>query len=260
MVNETMMQSDPFVGRWHGLVSTTNWEKGRIILEWRQAFDNAEDAAGDHSDEAWSQKVGGVTPQHVGRLRRVYERFHGQYESFDGLFWSHFHAALDWQDAEMWLEGAVQSGWSVSQMRRQRWETLGSIPEQEPLEDQVVASELDEDVDVGESEVPDDSEPITRSLETVENLDKRTNSPEAGEFKAHPEDGKTEEDVEPTKAAVAVRPFANLPELPEDVTEAFEAYKLAIIRHRTSDWEEISRDDLVISLESLKQLAMAPSE
>ena len=30
--------TQPFVGRWNRLVSTTNWEKGRIILQWREAL------------------------------------------------------------------------------------------------------------------------------------------------------------------------------------------------------------------------------
>ena len=30
--------SATYLGRWHRLVSTTNWEKGRIIHEWRQAL------------------------------------------------------------------------------------------------------------------------------------------------------------------------------------------------------------------------------
>ena len=28
--------SAEYLGQWHRLVSTTNWEKGRIICEWRQ--------------------------------------------------------------------------------------------------------------------------------------------------------------------------------------------------------------------------------
>ena len=74
------------------------------------------------SDEAWSREVGGVSPQHVGRLRRTYERFGAVHKQYPGLYWSHFQAALDWPDAEMYLEGAVQNDWSVSQMRNQRWE------------------------------------------------------------------------------------------------------------------------------------------
>ena len=134
-----------YVGRWNRLVSTTNWEKGRIIFEWREALGQAGAPAASLSDEAWSRQVGGVTSQHVGRLHRVYERFgavHGQYA---GLYWSHFQAALDWPDAEMYLEGAVQNGWSVSQMRNQRWEVLGGRPELKPREEEIVAAEVDEE-------------------------------------------------------------------------------------------------------------------
>ena len=66
----------------------------------------------------------------------------GQYA---GLYWSHFQAALDWPDAEMYLEGAVQNDWSVSQMRNQRWQVLGGKPELKPRDGDIVAAEVDED-------------------------------------------------------------------------------------------------------------------
>src|SRR5215472_3659573 len=141
-VDET---SAPFLGQWNRLVSTTNWEKGRIILEWRQALIAAEAPAADYSDEAWSTRVGNVTGQHVGRLRRVYERFDALRAELTALYWSHFQAALDWDDAEMWLEGAQQSGWSVAEMRRQRWQTLGAIEADRPREDDSTREPLDED-------------------------------------------------------------------------------------------------------------------
>ncbi len=67
--------SEEFVGRWNTLISTTNWEKGRIIGQWRQALIETGAPATCYSDEAWSKRVGGVSSQHVGRLRRVFERF-----------------------------------------------------------------------------------------------------------------------------------------------------------------------------------------
>src|SRR4051794_35092110 len=88
-----------FVGQWNRLVSTTNWEKGRIICQWRDALVAATAPVTDYSDEAWSQLVGGVTSQHVGRLRRVYQRFGENHTQFDGLYWSHFQASIEWQDA-----------------------------------------------------------------------------------------------------------------------------------------------------------------
>lgn len=55
-----------------------------------------------------------------------------------------------------------------------------------------------------------------------------------------------------------VRPFANLPSLPHDVSDAFEAFKLCVLRHRIAGWQEISQGDLVATLESL--VALAESE
>ena len=143
--------SAQYVGRWNVLVSTTNWEKGRIICQWRAALQEADAPAAAYTDDAWSRQVGNVTPQHVGRLRRVFERFGQVYEQYDGLYWSHFQMAVEWPDAEMYLEGAVQNGGSVSQMRHQRWEALGGAAELEPCDADVVSDELDEDVSVDES-------------------------------------------------------------------------------------------------------------
>src|SRR5437868_5841591 len=95
--------STVFLGQWNRLVSATNWEKGRIIFEWRQALVASAAPAAEFSDDAWSRRVGNVSGQHVGRLRRVYERFGQTRETFGALYWSHFQAALDWTDAEMWL-------------------------------------------------------------------------------------------------------------------------------------------------------------
>ena len=65
--------------------------------------------------------------------------------------------------------------------------------------------------------------------------------------------------AEDENAVPFVRPFENLPELPEDVAEAFEALKLAILRHKTEEWQEISREDMLGTLEALKELALAPA-
>ncbi len=142
---EHLTASEPFVGQWNRLVSTTNWEKGRIIVQWREELIATDAPASNYSDEAWGRLVGGVTGQHVGRLRRVYGRFGQVCQQYQGLYWSHFQSALDWDDAEMWLEGAVQNRWSVSKMRSQRWETLGAVEGAQPQDSDIIAGELDED-------------------------------------------------------------------------------------------------------------------
>ena len=255
----------PFVGRWNQLISTTNWEKGRIIHEWREALVQAGTPASDYADEAWTQRVGGVTSQHVGRLRRVFQRFGSSHDRFAGLFWSHFQAAIDWDDAEMWLEGAVQNHWSVSAMRRTRWETLGALPADRPREEDVVASEVDEDVDASVSgdESQKDRTPDGRHA----HFDQEGPLPEGPDFgdeeesdrSARARHGSTDLE-EPGGKVPTVRPFENLQELPADLADAFDAFKLAILRHKAEGWQQISREDVLGSLDALKELALAPAD
>jgi hypothetical protein len=166
-----------FIGQWNRLVSTTNWEKGRIICEWREALLAAGAGVTEYSDEAWSQLVGRVTSQHVGRLRRVFQRFGEAFDQYQGLFWSHFQAAIDWEDAEMWLEGAIHNGWSVSQMRGKRWETVGKPGETMPVEE--AASEVDDDAPWLGEEAEAEEDGVsgeTAEVKSVEGAAKRTKS------------------------------------------------------------------------------------
>jgi hypothetical protein len=64
--------SEQFLGQWKRLVSTTNWQKGEIIHDWREAMRASGMPSSEWSDEAWSRRVGNVTAQHVGRLRRAF--------------------------------------------------------------------------------------------------------------------------------------------------------------------------------------------
>ena len=57
-----------------------------------------------------------------------------------------------------------------------------------------------------------------------------------------------------------VRPFENLPELPDDLAEAFDTMKLAILRHKTDAWQQIPAADVLRALDALKALVLAPSE
>ncbi len=250
-----------FVGRWSTLISTTNWEKGRIITEWREALMGSQSPSLAYSDEAWSRRVGGVSPQHVGRLRRVYERFGSTQDSFAGIYWSHFLAALDWDDAELWLEGAVQSGWSVSQMRRTRWESMGSQPELEPNEQDIVADGsiaggVDEDY-TPLAEV-DDATGVEDGPRSVAE-GPRPDGPDFGDedysASGRSEAGDESDDGLPWDDELkspGESPFAKLPSLPVDLAEALEQFKLAIIRHRADGWAEVSQADIHRALDALK--------
>jgi hypothetical protein len=248
--------SSEYVGRWNHLVSTTNWEKGRIITQWREALEQADAPVASRTDEVWAQQVGGVTPQHVGRLRRVYERFADAYQQYAGLYWSHFYSALDWPDAEMWLEGAVQNEWSITQMRNQRWESLGALPELKPKESEIFAadSEIDEPP-AGDRPLPDTvSETIGEVHDAGEETGRSSNPAPFDD-----DEDNTSHASQPAESAAAFRPFENLPAMPADVNEAFELFKLAIIGHKLCGWQDIALDDLLAILDSLKRLAIAPA-
>jgi hypothetical protein len=264
LTESVVVASEPYVGQWNHLVSTTNWQKGRIIVEWRESMSGQSVPVTAYSDEAWSRLVGGVTGQHVGRLRRVFQRFGATFQQYRGLYWSHFHAALDWDDAEMWLEGAVGSSWSVAQMRDQRWETLGKLEAEKPESADVVASETDEDFEPARTSQPREGasgETLTGEYGEIA-AGPRLDGPDFGD-ESLPGSTRGEADeydvAAGTAAAPLVRPFEHLPELPDDVAEAFEGLKLAILRHKTDGWRDLAASDMLAALDALKALVTAPS-
>jgi hypothetical protein len=255
-----------YLAEWDRLVSSTNWEKGRIINEWRTALTDSQASPTQYSDEVWSRRVGNVSGQHVGRLRRVFERFGAVRTSYAGLYWSHFQAALDWNDAEMWLEGAVQNKWSVSQMRSSRWLAMGAPDELRPRDADVITAELDEDFSQDRSAMAEIVDPHERSTTSVEGESgpDYNQGPDFGDETRDGADLGTPFDADAASypgepAGPAARPFENLSELPPDMADAFENFKLAILRHKVAGWTEVARDDVLASLDALRQCACAPS-
>jgi hypothetical protein len=255
LVVETSIE---YIGRWNSLVSTTNWEKGRIIVQWRQALEQAEAPVAGCTDEAWAEQVGSVTAQHVGRLRRVYERFADVYQLYPGLYWSHFYTALDWPDAEMWLEGAVQNGWSIAQMRNQRWEALGAPGEPKPGEAENFSTESDED------DQPERNQSFPKSITETLGVVHDTEASAKHASDTAPFDSGDGDPLDTAaysaESAAPFRPFENLPPMPADLNEAFEMFKLAVISHKLGGWQDIALEDVLAILDALKQLARAPAE
>jgi hypothetical protein len=249
-------QSQPFIGQWNQLISTTNWDKGQIICQWRELLQANDVPASDFSDEAWSQLVGGVTPQHVGRLRRTFERFGHVFKEYDGIYWSHFYAAIDWDDAEMWLEGAVQNKWSISGMRQQRWETLGKVGDP-PRPTEIVETESAEETQslaLSENTRNNDRDYIEGPVHDGPDWGDDDQASGAGKSTTAEIDNEIE-----TPKPHAIRPFESFTDLPDDVLEAASAFKVAIIRHKAAGWSEITSDDMIGLLDALKQLAsLAP--
>ncbi len=255
--------SQQYLHKWHVLVSTTNWEKGRIISEWRNDLQANGATVAQFSDEAWSRRVGSVSGQHVGRLRRVFERFATARESYPKLSWSHFCSALDWNDAEMWLEGAVQSVWSVADMRHERWLALGGDATLQPRDEEVVAAEVDEDyADPGRDHSADATHDPSVPRDFVADTFSETNSSgDDAQADGHSTGEGVPFAVDSRDAAeYATQPLTSVGELPDDLQQAFEAFKLVVLRHKVTGWVEVSAADVLNCLEHLKQLTLTPGE
>jgi hypothetical protein len=249
--------SEPLVGKWNALVSQTNWEKGALILRWRNKLIAAEQPNTVYSDEAWARRAGNVTAQHVGRLRRVAERFDETYRDFAGLYWSHFYAALEWDDAELWLEGAVQGDWSVAKMQVERWDALGVSEAHKPQEEDIIVMGLDEEtydnriegrnVEIGAVDTVGGFDPVPAP---------DTESPK----KKGPKKSKTTHSELGNTSLSTGELLMSLKEVvhfPADVAEPLELLKVAILNHKLSGWKAISAEQMHRSLDSLKMLIMA---
>jgi hypothetical protein len=256
-----------YIGQWNRLVSTTNWEKGRIICQWRDALIDANAPVTDYSDEAWSQLVGGVTSQHVGRLRRVFQRFGDVFDQYEGLYWSHFQAALDWEDAEMWLEGAIHNDWSVSQMRGKRWETLGKSGDAPAPDDSVLVDEIDDDslAVSGDSASSGLNGAITSKSAAVKPIEPPTKKRASGDVEVQGADHREaqvghEREASKPSAKQRNRLAVDVDELPGDLADAFEQFKLTIIAHRRLGWSETTPEAVLECLDALRELTLAPTD
>lgn len=279
-VDESMLMNSPLVeelsvthvGDWNSLVSRTNWEKGAVILRWRESMQAAELPKSAWSDEVWARRVGNVSAQHVGRLRRVSERFAGKEVDYPNLYWSHFQAALDWDDAEMWLEGAVQNVWSVAQMRVQRWEAIGAPAELKPRSEDVFLGEIDEDVNPRNDSYPTPSADRTEArtseigpADIVEGFDS-----DAPPFDVDGDAGSKKEKKSKTKSSdldadgpstgellATLKDFSGLP---DDLAESLESLKVAILNHKLAGWKDCSPPKLLKKIDALKSLVSSIDE
>ncbi|MGD9646509.1 MAG: hypothetical protein AB7U73_12410, partial [Pirellulales bacterium] len=181
-------------------------------------------------------------------------------KSYDRLFWSHFQSAVEWSDAEMWLEGAVQNRWSVAEMRRARAEAIGQVPDDEV---EAPAAEFDEDAaeDTGAviSATPSLVADYDRANAEAQDVDEEYGD---GSFADQADDEYLDDDTatdQDRQREAAPAPLASLPQLPDDMADAFEAFKLSILRHKLAGWTDVSVDDVVAALSALKHLVLAPS-
>ncbi|GHT45254.1 hypothetical protein FACS189454_04430 [Planctomycetales bacterium] len=268
--------SAPHIGRWNKLVSQTNWEKGLLILSWRNDLIHAGLENVSYSDETWSNLVGHVSPQHTGRLRRVAERFGGKKDSYTGLFWSHFNAALEWEDAELWLEGAIQNDWSVAQMKVQRADVVGASETLKPDESDIYVGEMDESElsghgsdsrlpqSIGERPAMIHPAGATEGFDAA-NLGADKMSNPATDHKPKREKRSAEPDRNNNNVNHAVSTADALTKIqclraPADIADTFESLKLAVLKYKSAGWKEISQAELANCFDTFKMLIYSIDE
>lgn len=94
-------------------LSHCNWEVGECAALWTKRF------ARGRTDADFAALVG-LSPDQVYQRRRVWETFGDVCDNYAHLKWSHFYAAINWDDAAECLQWAqdVQAG--VAEMRAWR--------------------------------------------------------------------------------------------------------------------------------------------
>ena len=238
--------SEQYRQRWNQLVSTTNWEKGNIICQWRAAL-QAEGLTPHHfSDEAWSRQIGNVTPQHTGRLRKVSVRFGALWQEYPGLYWSHFFAALDWEDPELWLEGAIQNHWSVFQMQTARLKARETLIPSPAQADDILLTELDENLVLG-------VDPPSRSaILSFENLHLSDSSKTAGIVQIFSEDQKSKSSTDHASTVPFRHLVAGEENWPKDLQKAFQHLERILLKYQASAWRDVKLRSVLLKLNQIK--------
>lgn len=120
---------DQLIQRAQRALSRCNWEIGECAAAWTKRF------ARGRTDADFGAAVG-LSGDQVYQRRRVWETFHDVHERYEELKWSHFYAALNWDDSAECLQWAQDMSATVAEMkawrRAQHGEDLSSPAEESP--------------------------------------------------------------------------------------------------------------------------------
>ena len=143
-------------------------------------------------------------------------------------------------------------------MRNKRWEAEGAVESKRPTNSEIVDVDTDEDVVLPAQgggrtkEYGDDSGvasgPVHESPDFGEG-EELTPMGGGDTVAANATSVTAESNDEPI-----VQPFAGLPELPDDIADAFESLKLAVLRHKTAGWTETDADSVQKHLDAFAVL------
>jgi hypothetical protein len=112
-----------------------NWVIGECAAQWTKRY------AKGRTDNDFGAKIG-LSGDQVFQRRRVWETFSDVYTEYANVKWSHFYAALNWDDAAECLQWADEMQATVAEMkawrRAQRGEDLTEQPNDDSFADSAV--------------------------------------------------------------------------------------------------------------------------
>lgn len=142
-------------------LETSNWKLGELASEWVQVT--------GQTDAQLGERIG-FSRKQVQQRRSVWERwghvkFDGGQRAWElGLEWTHFRAAVGWDDADECLQWALDAGATVAEMIAWRRAQLG--------EDLFTGMVTDSDI-VPDSEVPEDGERAEGKEQRAESIERK---------------------------------------------------------------------------------------
>ena len=131
---ETKLQNESeeqLVTRAQEAVSMSRWVVGECATQWTQRY------ARGRTDGDFAALIG-LTGDQVYQRRRVWETFGPLKDEFPLLKWSHFYAALNWEDARDCLSWADETRSTVAEMRAWRRALRGEDLSVDPVEDESI--------------------------------------------------------------------------------------------------------------------------
>ena len=102
-------QFESFVSEAEQILAPTQWEIGRIASECKEVTGKTDAELGERI---------GLSRDQVQQRRSVWDRFGDDSDMYRNLKWSHFHAAMNWDDAAETLKTADRDDMTVAVMVR----------------------------------------------------------------------------------------------------------------------------------------------
>jgi len=112
-INDVQETEEELISKAQSAVSQSNWVVGECADKWTRRY------ARGRGDGDFAVLLG-LTADQVFQRRRVWQTFADVYQSYPSLKWSHFYAALTWDDAPECLQWADENQATVAEMKAWR--------------------------------------------------------------------------------------------------------------------------------------------